>query len=203
MAEQGVLLIVCGPSGVGKTSLCQALLKARPRLTPSVSYTTRARRGDEVDGQAYHFVDVARFEEMVERGAFAEWANVHGNYYGTSSEVIEAAWQQGHDVLFDIDYQGAKQLKERYPHATSVLVAPPDMKTLEGRLRGRGTDAPEVIARRLKAARHELAQHELFEFLLENRDFDQALGALISVYDSARHARALKVDWLNRLLDQG
>lgn len=202
MAEQGVLLIVCGPSGVGKTSLCRDLLEARPRLTPSVSYTTRARRGDEVDGQAYHFVDVPTFEAMIEREEFAEWAKVHGNYYGTSAKVIEAAWAEGRDVLFDIDYQGAQQLKARYPHATTVLVAPPDMKTLEGRLRGRGTDAEEVIERRLKAARHELNQHELFEFLLENRDFDAALGALSAIYDSARHARAMKVDWLNALLKQ-
>jgi|SRR5690554_3676861 len=202
MSEQGVMLIVCGPSGVGKTSLCRALLEARPRLTPSVSYTTRGRRGKEVDGEAYHFIDVPGFEAMIERDEFAEWAQVHGNYYGTSSKIIEGAWAEGRDVLFDIDYQGASQLKERYPHATTVLVAPPDMRTLEERLRGRGTDAEDVIERRLKAARHELSQHELFDFLVENRDFEPALGALCAVYDSARHARALKVDWLNALLER-
>lgn len=197
---KGVLLIVCGPSGVGKTSLCDALLQSRDPLSLSVSYTTRPRRGEEVDGVSYHFVDESKFLAMRDEGKFAEWAEVHGNYYGTSREVIEAAWTAGRDLLFDIDYQGARQLKDAYPEATAVLVAPPDMKTLEGRLRGRGTDSDEVIDRRLAAARHELKQFALFDYIVENDEFDQAFSVLGTIYEAARHSRSIKMEWLKELL---
>lgn len=199
---KGVLLIVCGPSGVGKTSLCDALLASGPKLTLSVSYTTRPRRGDEVDGQNYHFIGSEEFERMKDAGKFAEWAEVHGNYYGTSTEVVEAAWDSGRDLLFDIDYQGARQLKQRYPDATAVLIAPPDMQVLARRLRGRGTDSDEVIENRLKAARHELAQYPLFDYVVENGEFDEAVKVLESIYVAARHARPLKIDWVEGLLDK-
>ena len=198
---KGVLLIVCGPSGVGKTSLCDVLLEARERLTLSVSYTTRPRRGQEVDGQAYHFIDDDKFKAMRDADEFAEWAEVHGNYYGTSTSVIEAAWERDRDLLFDIDYQGARQLKDRYPEATAVLVAPPDLETLEARLRGRGTDSDEVIEGRLKAARHELGQFPLFDYIVENGEFDRAVDVLQSIYTAARHARHLKMAWIEQLLD--
>ncbi len=198
--DRGVLLIVCGPSGVGKTSLGQRLLSANEELTLSVSYTTRPRRGQEVDGQAYHFVDEERFKEMRDREAFAEWAEVHGNFYGTPTAAIEEAWRDGLDVLFDIDYQGAKQLKDRYPEATAVLVTPPDMKTLASRLRGRGTDSEEVIQARLAKARHELAQYELFDFIVENGEFERAVQVMQSIYTAARHARHVRAEWLEELL---
>ena len=134
---QGVLFIVCGPSGVGKTSLGAELREHHPDLVLSVSYTTRDPRPGEVDGDDYHFVDAQTFERMRTEGAFAEWAEVHGNYYGTARDQIERAWAQGQDVFFDIDYQGARQLQEAYPEQTvRVMVLPPDMDTLERRLRG-------------------------------------------------------------------
>ncbi len=200
---KGVLLIVCGPSGVGKTSLCDALLERQERLTLSVSYTTRPRRGEEVDGVSYHFVGRDHFEKMRQDRAFAEWAEVHGNYYGTPTAVIEAAWERGQDLLFDIDYQGARQLKERYPDATAVLVAPPDLKTLEARLRGRGTDSDEVIEGRLAAARHELEQYPLFDFVVENGEFEEAAQVLTAIYVASRHARHLKMNWVEGLIDEG
>lgn len=200
---KGVLLIVCGPSGVGKTSLCDALLQARSQLTLSVSYTTRDRREGEVDGESYHFVDHQQFERMREAGEFAEWAEVHGNYYGTPISAVEQAWDSGQDVLFDIDYQGARQLRERYPDATAVLVAPPDMETLARRLTGRGTDSDEVIEQRLQAARHELAQYPLFDYVVENGEFDEAVETLEAIYVASRHARQLKMEWVKGLIAEG
>lgn len=197
---KGVLFIVCGPSGVGKTSLCDGLLESRSRLCLSISFTTRARRGDEVDGEDYHFVDVPQFLRMRDEGKFAEWAQVHGNYYGTARSVIESNWRNNRDLLFDIDYQGAAQLKEVYPEATTVLIAPPDFKTLEERLRGRNTDTEDVIQRRLEAARHELGQYDLFDYIVENRDFSKALNSLECIYDAALSSRSLHEDWLRELL---
>jgi guanylate kinase len=184
--KKGVLFIVCGPSGVGKTSLSRELLESRERLTLSVSYTTRAPRDGEVDGVDYHFVDEETFEEMRDREQFAEWARVHGNFYGTPVSGILDAWKADQDVLFDIDYQGARQLEERFPEeARGVLVIPPSMAILEERLRGRATDAEDVIKRRLDAARHELAQFELYDYILENDDFDLALQQLTAIYDAS------------------
>lgn len=197
---KGVLLILCGPSGVGKTSLSNALLESRKPLSLSVSYTTRKRRGREVDGVNYQFVDEGEFLTMREADKFAEWAEVHGNYYGTTRETIERAWREGRDLLFDIDYQGARQLKEVYPEATAVLVAPPDLKTLEERLRGRGTDSEEVIQRRLSAACHELKQYALFDYIVENKEFQKAQQVLQAIYDAARHSRSVKRRWLEALL---
>lgn len=191
--KNGVLFIVCGPSGVGKTSLSRRLLEDRPRLTMSVSYTTRDPRQGEEDGVDYHFVDEATFEQMRERDEFAEWARVHGNYYGTPIDGILDAWKEDRDVLFDIDYQGARQLKDRFPEESQgVLVIPPNMRTLEDRLRGRATDSEQVIERRLEAARHELAQFELYDFIIENDEFDTALAHLEAVYDACTLRMGLK-----------
>lgn len=199
--EQGVLFIVCGPSGVGKTSLCEGLLERRPKLTVSTSYTTRAPRGGEEDGVAYHFVDVATFEAKREAGHFAEWALVHGNYYGTAVDVIHDAWAQGKDVLFDIDYQGAAQLRERFPHACTVLLMPPDMATLEARLCNRATDSAEVIANRLDAARHELGQYKSFEYIVENNELERALEALLAIYDASQHRQYRLAGRLQAMLE--
>ncbi len=183
--RKGVLFIVCGPSGVGKTSLTHRLLEARPRLTLSVSYTTRAPRDGEVDAQDYHFVDEDTFAEMRDHEQFAEWARVHGNFYGTPVKGILDAWKNDRNVLFDIDYQGARQLKDRFPEESrGVLVIPPSMKVLEQRLRGRDTDTDEVIERRLEAARHELAQFEMYDYIIENDDFERALAQLGAIYEA-------------------
>ena len=198
----GVLLILCGPSGVGKTSIAQALLDRHDDLSMSISYTTRTRRGQEANGVDYHFVEESEFEQMKAREAFAEWASVHGNFYGTSTKVIEDAWADGRDLLFDIDYQGAKQLKKRYPEATAVLIAPPNFAELEERLRGRQTDSEEVIRGRLDAARHELSQYELFDYLLANVELEEAIGVASAIYEAARHELRLQRTWIEDLLKE-
>ncbi len=180
---QGTLLIVCGPSGVGKSSLCTRLLAEQERLRLSVSYTTRAPRGQEVNGEHYHFVDVETFQAMIEEGAFAEHALVHGNYYGTSRAVVREALEAGADLLFDIDYQGARLLQEAFPvHSCAVMVMPPSMEVLEARLRGRGTDSADVISRRLVAAREEIAAYPTFHYALCNDDLSQAYARLCAIY---------------------
>lgn len=186
-ANQGTLLIVAGPSGVGKSSLCKRLLGEFDTLHLSISYTTRPPRGDEEDGVAYHFIDTARFEAMVAEGEFAESAYVHGNHYGSSHAAIHEFLDVGHDVLFDIDYQGARQLKAAFPNARAVLLMPPSMAILEERLRGRKTDGEEVIQKRLAKARHELSQFELFDFAIVNDEFDRAYDSLRGIYLSVRH----------------
>ena len=201
MQQKGVLLIVCGPSGVGKTSLCRQLLRDHDRLRFSVSVTTRAPREGEVDGQDYHFVDAKAFDRMKEEGAFAEWAHVHGNQYGTTFETLRTAWAEDSDLIFDIDYQGARQLKESFPDGTGVLVVPPDMQTLRQRLRGRGSESEASFERRIDNARQELAQYELFDYIVENDDFDRAVEVLSSVYLAARHRRPLSDPMVRSLLD--
>lgn len=200
MEQNGVLLIVCGPSGVGKTSLCTALLERFDRLQFSVSYTTREPREDETDGVDYEFIGQDRFDEMRESDQFAEWAKVHGNYYGTSFDVIRTAWEQDNDLLFDIDYQGARQLKESFPKSTGVLIVPPDMQTLEGRLRDRGSESDEAFRQRLNNAKMELSQYHLFDFIVENDEFDRAADVLSSVYVASRHRRDLQEHQVDRLL---
>ena len=191
--REGILFIVCGPSGVGKTTLCGHLLDAHPTLKLSVSYTTRSPRGSEKDGVAYHFVTVADFKSMADSDAFAESAEVHGNHYGTSVEVIQAAWEGGHDVLFDIDYQGALQLKARFgDRAVSTLIVPPSMTELENRLRGRNTDGESVVQRRLAAARHELEQFPKFDYLIVNDDLESAKSALDAIYEASRYRTVIQ-----------
>jgi guanylate kinase len=200
-SDEGLLFIVCGPSGVGKTTLCRELLEQRPRLSLSISYTTRSPRGDEKDGVAYHFVNESRFQEMIDQELFAEWARVHGHSYGTSVEVIEDAWSKGRDILFDIDYQGAGQLRARFgKRAVLTLVVPPSMEILEKRLRGRGTDSAEVVDRRLQAARHELSQFPMFDYVIVNDDLAHAQAMIFSIYDSSRHMRLIWEERMRSLL---
>ena len=200
MQKTGVLLIVCGPSGVGKTSLCEELLEQFDRLQFSVSYTTRQPREDEVDGEDYHFVGEETFRQMREGDEFAEWARVHGNFYGTSFEVIRRAWERGEDLLFDIDYQGARQLQEHFPQSSGVLVIPPDMETLAERLRGRGSETEADFERRMENARRELAQYELFDYIVENDDFDLAAETMAAILRAARQQRHLQTERVESLL---
>lgn len=182
MAGTGLLCIVSGPSGAGKTSLCKELMAAVSTLSFSVSYTTRPQRKGEVDGTDYFFVDEERFKAMVQQGDFAEWAEVYGNLYGTTKACIEEALKHGVDLLFDVEPQGARNLKEHYPQAVSVLVLPPSAAVLEQRLRTRGTDAEEVIKRRLENARKEINQAQNYDYLVINEDFDDALQVLQSIF---------------------
>lgn len=185
-----MLLIVSGASGVGKSTLCRQLLDEQAELDLSVSTTTRPPRGREKNGEHYHFVDVPTFERMRDEDAFAEWAEVHGNYYGTSRAVIDEAIAAGRSVLFDIDYQGAEQLLEAYPDAVAVMVLPPDMETLERRLRGRGTDAEAVIERRMAKARDEMRHAPSFQHLIVNDDLDTAMATLRGIYLAGRSRTA-------------
>ncbi len=189
-----LMLIVSSPSGAGKTTLCSRLRAEFPGLQFSVSYTTRPPRPTEVDGREYHFVDEVAFKEMIARDAFAEWACVHGRYYGTSRDTIEAARASGSGILFDIDYQGARQIKASYPEVVGVFILPPSLEELERRLRGRGTEDEETTLRRLANAKGEIGHYVFFDYVLVNDDIDLAYGRLRAIWYAEksrrdRHAR--------------
>ena len=187
---RGLLLVVSSPSGAGKTTLCSKLRNEFPRLGFSVSYTTREPRTGETDGVEYHFVEKPVFQEMIARDEFAEYAMVHGNMYGTSAPRVAEAIDQGNDLLFDIDYQGGQQLRQKFPEdVVLVFILPPSLKELERRLRGRGTDSNEVIERRIRVAREELRHYDEYDYLVMNDDIDRAYDALRAVYLSQVHTR--------------
>lgn len=183
---KGNLYIVAAPSGAGKTTLVGALLKAEPNVQLSVSYTTRLPRDGEVNGVNYHFVDRATFESMILEGDFLEHANVFGNYYGTSQSWINEAINDGRDILLEIDWQGAQQVRRIFPQAIGIFVLPPSLETLEARLRGRGTDSEEVIARRLAAAREEISHVDEFDYIVVNEVLDVAIQEIVSIVRSER-----------------
>jgi guanylate kinase len=182
----GNLFIVCAPSGAGKTSLVAALLKADPGIRLSVSYTTRAPRPGEVDGREYHFVTPPKFAEMAQAGAFLECAHVHGNDYGTSQHWINEQRAAGSDILLEIDWQGAAQVRRMIPDAIGIFVLPPSLETLVSRLTKRAQDAPEVIARRIAAARVEIGHVSEFNYVIINDNFDTAVQDLISIVRARR-----------------
>lgn len=181
-----MLIVVSAPSGAGKTSLCREIRKIVANVGYSVSYTTRAPRPDEVDGRDFHFVPEATFRQMVERGEFAEWARVHGNLYGTSARALEEALERGEDMLLDIDTQGARQLRARYPQGLFVFVVAPSMKELESRLRERQSDAPHEIARRMARALEEIAAWREYDYLIVNRHLDEAVRQLQCIIEAER-----------------
>ncbi|MDC7712814.1 guanylate kinase [Vogesella sp. LYT5W] len=182
----GTIFIVVAPSGAGKTTLVGALLQAEPGVELSVSYTTRAPRAGEENGRHYHFTDRATFEDMIAAGDFLEYAEVYGNYYGTSKRWLRERLAAGRDILLEIDWQGARQVREVFPDAVSVFILPPSIEVLEARLRGRATDSEEVITRRLSEARAEIDQVAEYDYLIVNDDFEQARLDLISVIRSQR-----------------
>jgi guanylate kinase len=175
MSARGTMLVVSGPSGSGKSTIC-ARLREDPRVEFSVSSTTRAPRPGEVDGRDYHFVDKARFRAEIERGAFIEWAEVHGNLYGTPRLPMEQALKAGRVFLLEIDVQGGTQLKALGLPGLYVFVAPPDMDVLRQRLERRGTDAPEVIERRMTRAQEEMRAVERYDHLIVNHDLETAVA---------------------------
>ena len=181
------LFIVSGPSGAGKTTLCSHLLETFSDLDLSISYTTRSARPGESSGRDYHFVTLDAFEAMIDQGSFAEWARVHGHYYGTSIDQVERSLSAGRSVLFDIDYQGARQLKQRWHGAVAVFILPPSLEALEQRLRGRATDSDEVIQVRMRNAIEEIAQYELFDYILLNLELDRTVTEIECVYRTARY----------------
>jgi len=182
----GHLYIVSAPSGAGKTTLVRLLVEKDADIRVSTSTTTRKPRPGELDGREYHFIDVKRFLEMANHAEFIEWAEVHGNYYGTSRRWIEKEITAGHDVLLEIDWQGAQQVRQAFPEAISVFIMPPSLETLSDRLSGRGTDSTETIARRIAAAREEMRHVVEFDYVIINDDLAQALGNLQSIVNASR-----------------
>lgn len=186
METPGNLFVVAAPSGAGKSSLVKALLELDSHLAVSVSHTTRAPRGQEQDGREYHFISNAQFDAMIEHGDFFEWAEVHGNRYGTSRNAIETRLQAGEDVVLEIDYQGALQIKQLFAHAVLIFILPPSWDELRQRLQRRGEDQPDVIAQRMVNARHEVAQARHFDYVIINALFETALFDLKTVVHSQR-----------------
>lgn len=182
----GHLYIVSAPSGAGKTTLVRLLVEKDASISVSTSTTTRKPRPGELDGREYHFVDPKRFLEMADRDEFVEWAEVHGHHYGTSRRWIEEEISAGHDVLLEIDWQGAQQVRQTFPEAISVFIMPPSLEALGDRLSGRGTDSAETIARRIAAAREEMRHVVEFDYVIINDDLAQALRGLQSIVNASR-----------------
>jgi guanylate kinase len=186
----GNLFIVTAPSGAGKTTLVRLLLENDRRIGVSVSHTTRSPRPGEEDGREYHFIDVAAFQEKIRLDDFLEWAVVHGNYYGTSKRWIEAETASDRDVVLEIDWQGARQVRRVFPQATGVFILPPSMAALESRLCGRGTDPEDTVKRRIAAARDEMRHVDEFDYVIINDSLQQAAGDLRAIVGAARLRRA-------------
>ncbi|MFP4611168.1 MAG: guanylate kinase [Thiohalophilus sp.] len=197
----GTLYVIAAPSGAGKTSLVAALVESTPDIDVSVSHTTRPMRPGEQDGIHYHFTDVPTFEQMIEAGRFLEHARVFDNYYGTATASIEQELDAGRDVILEIDWQGAAQVRRQVPGSVGIFILPPSREALEERLRGRGQDPDEVIARRMRDAVNEMSHYAEFDYLVFNDDFEIALADLQNIVlarrlrfeaQSRRHAESLK-----------
>ncbi len=190
----GSLFIVCAPSGAGKSSLVARLLQEDPAVRLSISYTTRAPRAGEVDGRDYHFVDQTRFMAMLKRGEFLESAEVHGNHYGTAQAWIREQRAAGGDILLEIDWQGAQQVRRLFADTIGIFILPPSIAELERRIRRRGQDSEEVLRRRLAAAADEMGHAAEFEYVIINKDFDKASSDLLAIVRASRlvYARQLE-----------
>ena len=198
----GNLFVVVAPSGAGKTSLVDALLRHDSNIRLSISFTTRTPRTGEEHGKHYHFVDKAAFEKMIAAGDFLEHANVYGNYYGTSRRWIEEQLKGDHDVLLEIDWQGAQQVRRLFPNMVGIFILPPSLAELRRRLEGRGKDAAEVIERRMASAREDISHVLEFEYIIINESFDIAVADLVAVVRAARLSRERQRDRLERLKDE-
>ena len=183
---QGTLYIISAPSGAGKTSLVKALLEQDAKVRVSVSHTTRAPRDGEVDGVAYNFVSLAEFDQVIDAGQFLEYAEVFTNKYGTSKLWVEEQLAAGIDVILEIDWQGAQQVREKMPNALSIFILPPSRTELERRLTGRGTDSAEIIAGRMAQAESEMSHFGEFDYLVINDQFDDALSQLQAIFTANR-----------------
>jgi guanylate kinase len=190
--EAGTLFVVAAPSGAGKSSLVNALLEREPTISLSISHTTRPPRVGELYGRHYYFVEREAFEKQVAAGVFLEHAEVHGNLYGTSGTTVQELLAQGRDVLLEIDWQGAQQIRRSKPDCVSVFILPPSRAELERRLRGRGSDSAAVIEQRLRNSREEISHAHEFDFILINDVFDEALADLQSIVRAVRQRSALQ-----------
>ena len=193
LARRGRLFVIAAPSGAGKTSLVRALMEREPSLRFSISYTTRPQRPTETHGRDYFFVSKGEFEGMVGRGEFLEHARVFDNYYGTARGQVEASLAAGQDLILEIDWQGAQQIRRALPECRSIFILPPSRAELERRLRGRGTDAEDVIQRRLRDAATDMTHWSEFDYVVVNDDFERALGDLHAIVqgrgDASRQSR--------------
>ena len=193
--RQGIIFILSAPSGAGKTTLYNGLKLVHPEITLSVSCTTRPRRGGEVNGRDYRFISEREFAAMKAAGAFAEWAKVHGNDYGTPRKPLDYSVQSGRDILLDIDVQGARQIKRIYPEAVSIFLLPPSLKELKRRLASRGTDRREIIQRRLANARGEIGEILHYDYYVENRDVTEAVKVLSAIVAAERAKISRVIEW--------
>ena len=198
----GNLFVVVAPSGAGKTSLVNALLDRESNIYLSISYTTRKPRAGEEHGKHYHFVDDAEFGRMIAAGDFLEHANVYGYHYGTSRRWIEEQLAKGHDVLLEIDWQGAQQVRKLFPTMVGIFIMPPSLEELRRRLEGRGKDAPEVIAKRLAAARDDISHVFEFQYIIVNESFQLAAADLASVVRTTRLSLEQQREHLAKLVDE-
>ena len=186
---RGTLFIVAAPSGAGKSSLVNACLARDPHICLSISFTSRAPRPGERHAEHYHFIDAAQFQRMVAAGDFFEHALVHGDWKGTARQSVEPQLAAGKDVLLEIDWQGARQVREQVPEAVSLFILPPSTAALEQRMRNRGQDTEETIARRLAAAREEISHHDEFDYLVVNEHFQTAVGEMCAIFAASRLRR--------------
>jgi len=199
---RGSLFIIAAPSGAGKTSLVNALLKKDSRLSLSISHTTRPPRPGEVNGQHYHFVSEAQFERMAGAGDFMEHARVFDHFYGTNRHSVAEQLDAGRDVVLEIDWQGARQVRAVFPDCCSIFIIPPSLETLRKRLERRGQDSEEVIQRRMRDAQAEISHWDEFEYLVVNDDFDAALDELIAIINDHRHHKPHIMNRNHQLLAQ-
>ncbi len=191
-AQQGTLFVISAPSGAGKTSLLAKCLEHNPQLSLSVSHTTRPPRKGEVNGVNYHFVDKTTFETMIADGRFLESATVFGNYYGTSQTEVQQKLDSGNDVILEIDWQGAQQVRKHFKHLVSIFILPPSLAVLKQRLSDRGQDEPAIIERRLAEAQEEISHSLEFDYLLVNDDFETALKELNAIFLNHRVLKKAK-----------
>jgi guanylate kinase len=194
---KGHVFVIAAPSGTGKTTICRHILERDPRLRLSISHTTRKPRPGEKNGVHYHFVSDEKFRELREAGGFLEHAEYGGNVYGTSWKAIEAPLEVGHDVVLEIEVQGAAQVRERRPSACLIFLLPPSLEVLEGRLRGRGTDKEAVIQRRMALVDRELAAAKIFDYAVINDDLERAVADVLDVIAAVREGRGAEIDPLH------
>lgn len=199
---RGTLFIVAAPSGAGKSSIVNACLARDPNIALSISFTSRAPRPGERHAQHYHFVGAEEFQRMIDAGDFFEWANVHGDLKGTARQSVEPQLAAGRDVLLEIDWQGAQQVRSKVPDAVGIFILPPSREALEERMRKRGQDSEDVIARRLAAARDEMSHFGEFDYVIVNEVFDTAVDEMCAIFTASRLRRNQQIQRHHEMIQQ-